>query len=186
MKRTIFLVLVSTLAGAAVAQDEDQKIRNQPNFQGNRPLGSPGWPEPRDRKDEYALGNTPERHQSVAGLTEQEEYNERAREWRRLQYEQQHPLSVNLSGDPDATSYNPMQQSRSRQSYGGSSYATVPRPRYTPPSSYGEAVRRDNSWLRPNFGSPPPRPQPTYRLSPPASRGSGSSRGCTWTTIKCQ
>lgn len=179
MKRAIFLVLITTCAGAALGQVEDQKVRNNPNYQSHRPLGSDSLPVPHDRKDDVAFGTPPEQPRSMNGYSEQEQDVQRSREWRRAQDRQQHPLATNLSGDPDARSYNPSSTSRygTSRPYGDSStYSTTPRPRYAPPSSYGEAVRRDNSWLKPNFGSPPPAPRSTYSFSPtpsPSRRPSG-------------
>lgn len=182
MKRAIFLVLITTCGGAAIGQVEDQKVRTNPNYQSHQPLGATSWPPaPSDPKNQRDFGDPPTREQSTSGYSEQEQYMQRSREWRRLQDRQQHPLATNLSGDPDARSYNPSSTSRygkSRSYGGGSTYSAPPRPRYTPPASYGEAVRRDNSWLKPNFGSPPPAPRSTYSFSPTPSPSRRPTKQC--------
>jgi hypothetical protein len=183
MKRLFTIALLASCAGAAFAQDDDKSARENPNFQSHRPLGSNNWPTPYDPKDQTDFGSSRAQQQTRSeASSDQDDYVRRSREWRRLQYRQQNPLGVNLSGDADAHGYSPAQPSARRYSpapqpyssgsssgtstYGGSSYSQ-PRPRYTPPSTYGEAARRDNSWLRPNFGSPPaPPPPPTYRPAP--------------------
>jgi hypothetical protein len=180
MKRAIILVMLATCAGGAFAQDEDHKIRNRPNYDSHRPAGATDWPPtPYDPKDETAFGRPaePRRAADRSSNSEQNVYVERSKDWRRMRDRQQNPLGVNLSGDPDARSYVPSSQPRrygtttepysGRSTSGSSSYNDQPRPRYTPPATYGEAVRRDNSWLRPNFGTAPrPAPAPTYRPTP--------------------
>ncbi|CAN5470993.1 hypothetical protein BH10PSE14_BH10PSE14_27500 [soil metagenome] len=181
MRRAIILAILATCAGAAFAQDGDDKIRNGANYQSHRPLGSNELPVPYDPKDQVDFGRPAERRGShaEAGYSEQDQYGQRTREWRRMQERRRDPLGVNLSGDADARGYVPPAYSTRRynsttqpsadrsSSYGSSTYSTPPLPRYRPPSTYGEAVRRDNSWLRPNFGTPPsPAPAPTYRPAP--------------------
>jgi hypothetical protein len=183
MKHLLVMTILASCAGAAFAQNDDKSARENPNFQSHRPLGSNNWPTPYDPKDQTDFGRSWDQQQPrEQASADQDEYVRRAKEWRRLQYRQQNPLGVNLSGDPDAHGYSPAQPSARRyspapqpyssgsnagtSSYGGSSYSQR-RPRYTPPSPYGEAARRDNSWLRPNFGRPPAPPAPpTYRPAP--------------------
>ena len=197
MKRTVLFVMAITCAGSAFAQTEEQKIRDRPNYQSQRPFGATGWPpKPRDPRDETNFG-TPQdngRNTNQSSKSEQKLYAERASEWRRMQYRRQHPLSVNLGGDPSFTSSVPPSYSRrssapsissqgNSRSYGNSassgSYSSgssiyTPRAqrRSTAPSTYDQAVRQDQSWLRPNFGSAQPSRPYTNRST---SGGSSSS-----------
>ena len=185
MKRAVLLVVLASMTGAAFAQVEDRKGWISPKFDTHQPIGSDPAPNPPppDPKDEfgYRVQSAP-----TASTYQTKRYNsqvdaeaERERDWQRRRYEADHPYQPNFSGDPyqrgGRTTYTPAPRAtaspysstpyRSNGSNGSNGSSGS--------GSYGrEYPRGDPNWLRPNFGSPQPRPSPTrpYSFNTPQPR----------------
>jgi hypothetical protein len=183
MKRAALLVVLASMAGAAFAQVEDRKEGMRPRFDTHQPIGAeptPGLP-PVDRKDEfgYRVESTPA-YQPRRYNSEVDAEAGREREWQRRRYQADHPYQPNFGGDPYQRGSRTADLPTPRRT--SSPYTSTP---YRSSGSSGsssngrEYPRSDPNWLRPNFGSSPPRPAPThpYGFNTPQPRATTSLYG---------